>query len=331
MHRSLSITHDKFPLRKPFRISRGVKTSVEAITVELGYDGFVGRGEGIPYARYGESVEGSIAAIETVRREIRQGMGRIALLDAMPPGAARNAVDCALWDLKSQRTRKPVQALLNGPQLSSVMTAITIGLDTPALMAAAAAERGAAHTLKIKVDANDPLERIRAVRAAAPSCKLIVDPNESWSFSDLTAAIPEMITLGVNLIEQPLPADDDDQLADFHASIPIAGDESVHGLSSLDRVVDRYQCINIKLDKTGGLTAALMLAEAGRERGIDIMVGCMVCSSLSIAPAAHLAIKARFVDLDGPIDLVTDRANGFAISDTGRISFDGYGKLWGGL
>ncbi|CAN5450681.1 dipeptide epimerase [soil metagenome] len=310
MLRTLSVRHDAFPLATPFRISRGIKTVADVVTVTIGAGGHSGRGEGVPYPRYGESVEGAIAQIEAIRGLLEAGAGRADVERLMLPGAARNAVDCALWDLESRLAGRSVAELLALPPTGPIATAMTVGLDTPDAMANAATALRHVPLIKVKVDRSDPEAQIRAVREAAPGPRMIVDPNESWSFAEVKGLQTLLATLRIDLLEQPLPAEDDGMLAGFTPLVPIAADESAHVAGDIEALAARYQVINIKLDKTGGLTAALTLAEAARARGLGLMIGCMICSSLSIAPALLMASGAAFVDLDGPLWLSADRAGG---------------------
>lgn len=310
MRRTLHAQRDLFALTRPFRIARGVKTAAEVVTVTIGEGEAVGRGEGVPYQRYGESVASSLAAIEAVRDALEAGADRQALLSLLPAGAARNAVDCALWDLEARVCGRNVGEMVGGPIPTRIASALTIVIDTPDAMAEAAAMVAAAPLLKIKVDGEDPAAQVRAVRAAAPKAALIVDPNESWDRALMEAMQPVLAAAGVALLEQPVPADADDWLEGFSPAVPICADESVHVAADLDRIARRYQAVNVKLDKAGGLTAALALARAARARGLGLMTGCMVSSSLSIAPALHIAALSDFVDLDGPIWLQADRPGG---------------------
>jgi L-alanine-DL-glutamate epimerase-like enolase superfamily enzyme len=310
MPRTLRAQHDRFALSRPFRISRGVKTQADVVTVTVEADGLIGRGEGVPYPRYGESVETSLAAIEGIHAAIEEGAGRAELLTLLPPGAARNAVDCALWDLEARLAGKSVAALIGAPEPDRLASALTIGIDTPMAMGAAARGIAGAPLIKVKVDAALPDAQIRAVRAAAPDAALIVDPNESWNQRLVEAMQPVLAEYRVALLEQPVPADDDDWLEGFAPEVPICADESVHVAVDLDRIAARYQVVNVKLDKSGGLTAGLELARAARSRGLGLMTGCMISSSLSIAPALHIARMSDFVDLDGPIWLAEDRVGG---------------------
>lgn len=315
MRRTLSARHDRFALSSPFRISRGVKTAADVVTVTLREGGIEALGEGVPYPRYGESVESVLAQIASVRGAIDGGVGRDELLALMPPGAARNAVDCALWDLEAKRAGKSVAELLGAPEPSRVATALTVVIDTPEAMARAAAAIARAPLLKVKVDASDPAAAVRAVRAAAPEAALIVDPNESWDEGLLRAAMPVLEECRVAVLEQPVPAGEDAWLEGYESPVPICADEAIHTMAELDVVAARYDAVNVKLDKSGGLTAGLELARATRERGLKLMSGCMVCSSLGIAPALHVARLADWADLDGPLWLAEDRAGGVSARD----------------
>jgi len=330
MPRTLTVFAETFPLHAPFRISRGVKTAAEVVTVTIGQDGMTGRGEGVPYPRYGESVESAIAAIETMRGMIEQGLDRHDLLRRMPASAARNAVDCALWDLELQLAGSDLAAALDLDRpLRPIVTAMTISLDTPDKMTDAAAALADAPLLKVKVDRNDPATLLTAVRAAAPKPKMIVDPNESWTIDEVRGLQGLMTDLRIDLLEQPLPADADRDLIGFRPAIPIAADESVHVAADLDALPDGYGVVNIKLDKTGGLTGALELAAAARARGLGVMTGCMICSSLSIAPAWAIAANSAFADLDGPLWLAEDRAGG--VSGAMGVLSPPQPGFWGGI
>jgi len=325
--RTLRARADRFALSRPFRISRGVKTAAEVVTVEIEAGGVTGCGEGVPYPRYGESIEGALAEIEAAREALEGGADRHALLGLMRAGAARNAVDCALWDLEAKRTGRPVADLIGAPPPGALPTALTVVIDTPGAMAEAAAEIADAPLLKIKVDASDPLAMVRAVRAAAPHAALIVDPNESWDEALVRAAMPVLADCRVAVLEQPCPAEEEGWLAGFRGPVPICADESVHTAADLGSVAARYQAINVKLDKTGGLTAALELAEAARARGMGLMSGCMVCSSLGIAPALHIARMADWADLDGPLWLAEDRPGG--VRENGGVMSPPAEGFWG--
>lgn len=327
MLRTLHAEHDRFPLKAPFRIARGVKTAADVITVIIADGEAMGRGEAVPYARYGESIESALAAIETVRGSIEHGADRLALRDALPPGAARNALDCALWDLEARLSGRSVEAMIDGAPLAPVATALTISIDTPEKMAEAAVAMRDVPLLKIKVDALNPREQIEAVRAVAPGPALIIDPNESWNRDLLGAMQDVLVAADADLLEQPVPADDDEWLEDFRSAVPICADESFHVAADLPVVARRYSHVNVKLDKAGGLTAALEAARAARAAGLGLMTGCMVSSSLSIAPALHLAAMSDFVDLDGPLWLRDDRPGGIT-EEGGHIHPPAQG-FWG--
>ena len=310
MPRTLLAQHVRFPLTRPFRIARGAKTAADEVTVAIGEDGKTGCGEAVPYPRYGESPESALAAVETVRDRIEAGAGRDELLSLLPAGAARNAIDCALWDLEAKLSGRDVASMIGRPAPGPVASALTVTIDDTDRMARTAAGLADMPLLKVKVDADQPEAQIRAVRAAAPRPQLIVDPNESWDRSLVEAIQPLLVEMRVDLLEQPVPADSDEWLEGFTPAVPICADESIHVAEDLPTVARRYQAINIKLDKTGGLTAALTLARAARERGLGLMTGCMVSSSLSIAPAMHVAMLSDFADLDGPLWLREDRSGG---------------------
>jgi L-alanine-DL-glutamate epimerase-like enolase superfamily enzyme len=306
----LSVSIERWPLAHTFAISRGAKTEAVTVIAELAGGAHRGRGECVPYARYGESVEAVVASLEAMRDSVRHGLDRTALQQAMPPGAARNALDCAFWDLEAKRIGTSVHRLAGLPAPRPLVTAYTISLDAPEAMAAAAAKAATRRLLKVKLGGPEDCERIRAVRRAAPHAELIVDANEGWDVADLAANLAACAEAGVTLVEQPLPAAADAALADVAHPIAICADESVHDTASLARLIGKYDAVNIKLDKAGGLTEALRLAEAAERARLDLMVGCMVATSLSMAPALLLAQRARVVDLDGPLLLAGDRPDG---------------------
>lgn len=327
MHRILQAHHDRYPLSRPFRISRGVKTAAEVIRVSVRQGDTVGRGEGVPYARYGESIASARAAIEAIRPAIEAGAGREELQSLLPPGAARNAVDCALWDLEARLAGSDVAAMIGGASPGPIASALTVGIGSPAAMHAAVTAVANAPLLKVKVDALDPIAQIRAVRSAAPDSALIVDPNESWDEALLTAMQPVLVEARIALLEQPVPAGADAWLEDYASAVPICADESFHTAADVALVARRYGVVNIKLDKAGGLTAALQAAQAARAAGLGLMTGCMVSSSLSIAPALHLALQSDFVDLDGPLWLVDDWPGG--VSDAHGMLVPPDRGFWG--
>ena len=286
-----------------------------------------GRGECVPYARYGESVEGVMAAIEVLRPRLAEGLDRAGLQQAMPPGAARNALDCAFWDLAAKRERRPVYELAGLPAPHPLTTAYTISLAAPADMARAAEQAALRSLLKVKLGAPGDPERIAAVRKAAPKATLIVDANEGWDATDLAANLAACAEAGVVLVEQPLPEGRDQVLATLRRPMPVCADESAHGLASLPMLAGKYDAVNIKLDKAGGLTEALAMAAAAERMGLAIMAGCMVATSLAMAPAVLLAQRARFVDLDGPLLLVNDRDHGLRYA--GSLVGPPEPALWG--
>ncbi len=327
MLRTLAARSDAFALATPFRISRGVKTVADVVTVSVSAGGVTGRGEGVPYPRYGESIEGALAEIEAVRGAIEAGISREELLVTMPAGAARNAVDCALWDLEAKLAGRSVTDLLGLPPLGATPTAMTVSLDTPDAMAVAAQALAEVPLIKIKVDRSDPEAQIRRVREMAPAPRVIVDPNESWTIAEIERLQPMLVDLRIDLLEQPLPAGEDDALEGFNPLIPIAADESAHIADDVAALASKYQVINIKLDKTGGLTGALALADAAAAAGLGVMTGSMISTSLSIAPALVIAARSSFVDLDGPLWLAEDRPGG-VLGERGVLSPPSPG-FWG--
>jgi L-alanine-DL-glutamate epimerase-like enolase superfamily enzyme len=329
---TLTLATESWPIRGSFAISRGAKTEALVVVAELG-DGNAairrGRGECVPYARYGESVDSVTAALEAMRPQLAAGLDRIALQKAMPPGAARNALDCAFWDLEAKRSGRPVHELAGLSAPCPLTTAFTISLAAPAVMAKAAAKAAGRTLLKVKLGGSDGADpaRIAAVRAAAPQPTLIVDVNEGWSEADLAANLEACAGANVALVEQPLPEAADGALAAFKHPIPICADESAHGVASLPALADKYDAVNIKLDKAGGLTEALAMAAEAERLSLPIMAGCMVATSLAMAPALLLAQRARYVDLDGPLLLARDRPQGLTYS--GSLVFPPLPALWG--
>jgi L-alanine-DL-glutamate epimerase-like enolase superfamily enzyme len=323
---SLTVRAERWPIAGRFTIARGAKTEAVVVVAELAEGALTGRGECVPYARYGETVDGVAAAIEAMREALAHGLDRRGLQAAMPAGAARNALDCAFWDLEAKRSGTPVHMLASLPAPQPLVTAYTISLGTPAEMAAAAA-KAARPLLKIKLGGDGDRERLAAVRRAAPTAALIVDANEGWRPGNLAANLAACAEAGVTLIEQPLPAGDDAALAGVARPIPVCADESVHDRASLGALTAKYDAVNIKLDKTGGLTEALALAAEAERLGFSLMVGCMVATSLSMAPAMLVAQRARFVDLDGPLLLASDRPDGLAYG--GSLVHPATPALWG--
>jgi L-alanine-DL-glutamate epimerase-like enolase superfamily enzyme len=327
MPRTLTVRTERWPIAGSFTIARGAKTEAAVVVAELADGAAVGRGECVPYARYGETVAGVTAAIEAMRGAIAAGLDRQALQHAMTPGAARNALDCAFWDLESKRDGRPVHALAGLPAPHALTTAYTISLGTPDAMAEAAGQAAARKLLKVKLGGEGDQARIRAVRAAAPQAELIVDANEGWRADTLADNLAACAAAGVTLVEQPLPAGDDAALATIARPIAVCADESVHDRASLSSLTGRYDAVNIKLDKTGGLTEALAMAGEAERLGFGLMVGCMVATSLSMAPAVLVAQRARVVDLDGPLLLARDRENGLRYEES-RV-YPPTAALWG--
>ncbi|TAX72281.1 dipeptide epimerase [Rhizobium leguminosarum] len=327
MPRTLDIQMNSFPIAGTFTISRGAKTEAEVITCALVEDGAQGLGECVPYRRYGETIESVFAQIEAARPLIEAGISRRDLLSAMPPGAARNAVDCALWDLEAKQTGDSVAARLGIAAPQPLTTAYTISLGEPEVMAAQAREHAGRALLKVKVGTGDDESRIRAVRAAAPDAKIILDANEGWPEAVLERHLHIAAEAGIALVEQPLLAGRDGLLAEIRRPLLVCADESVHHTGDLASLADRYDAINIKLDKTGGLTEALSMKAEAERLGFSIMIGCMVGTSLAMAPAVLLAQNADFVDLDGPLLLARDREPGLRYAAS--LVFPPETTLWG--
>jgi L-alanine-DL-glutamate epimerase-like enolase superfamily enzyme len=325
---NLTVRTERWPLQRPFTISRGSKSEAVVVVAELEAGGHRGRGEAVPYPRYGETPQSVVAAINALGPRLRDGLDRVGLQTAMPAGAARNALDCAFWDLAAKQAGRSVHFLAGLSAPKELVTAYTISLDTVQAMGEAAARAATLPLLKVKLGGGrDDGERIAAVRRAAPSAALIVDANEGWSEADLEPNLAACVQAGVTLIEQPLPQDRDDALAQISRTIPVCADESVHDRASLEAIAGKYDAINIKLDKAGGLTEALALAAAAEQRGFGIMVGCMVATSLAMAPAMLVAQRARVVDLDGPLLLTKDRPHGLRYE--GSIVYPAEPILWG--
>jgi len=324
---SLTIRAERWPIAGSFTISRGAKTEAEVVVAEVSDGTHIGRGECVPYVRYGETVAGVVAALEAMRAPLAGGLTLQALQEALPAGAARNALDCALWDLEAKASGKPVHALAGLPEPRALVTAYTVSLGSAETMGEAARKAAARRLLKVKLGGDGDGERIRAVRAAAPKVELIVDANEAWRPDNLARNLAACAAAGVTLVEQPLPAADDAALAQLARPIPVCADESVHDRASLGALVGKYDAVNIKLDKTGGLTEAFAMAEQAERLGFAIMVGCMVATSLSMAPAMLLAQRARVVDLDGPLLLARDREHGLRYE--GSLVQPATPALWG--
>jgi L-alanine-DL-glutamate epimerase-like enolase superfamily enzyme len=323
----LAVAEERWPIAGSFTISRGAKTEAHVVTVTLTEGPHTGQGECVPYPRYEETVPQVIAALEAARGRIEAGIAREDVPALVAPHAARNALDCALWDLEAKSSGKPVWQLAGLPQPRPVVTAYTLSLDTPEAMGEAAARASHRPLLKLKLGRDGDAERLRLIRRNAPKSRLIVDANEGWTPENLTAMLACCADAGVELVEQPLPAGNDEALRSIARAVTVCADESAHGLDTLDDLAGKYDAINIKLDKTGGLTPAIALAHAARERRLGIMVGCMLATSLAMAPAMLLAPYAEVVDLDGPLLLKKDREP--------SIRFDGStmhpppARLWG--
>ena len=314
---------EEFRLAETFTISRGSRDVAKVLSVVVEQDGVTGWGECVPYARYGETMDGVAEAIARQALPI----SRAALQEAMPPGAARNALDCALWDLEAKTLGQRVWDIAGLAAPQPVQTAFTLSLDTPERMEAAAARHAHRPLLKIKLGGDDDMARLEAVRRGAPDAPIIVDANEGWTAELYTELAPHLVRLGVKLVEQPLPAEKDDLLAEIARPLPVCADESCHDRASLAALQGKYDVVNIKLDKTGGLTEALALRDEARHAGFGVMVGCMVGTSLAMAPALLVAQGVAFVDLDGPLLLAEDRDHPLAYDSAGLHPSDA--ALWG--
>ena len=325
--RNLSAAIERWPIAGAFTISRGAKTEAVTVMAKVSHGGLAGRGECVPYPRYGETPEATLAALQAMQEPLSRGLDRKALQAAMPAGAARNALDCALLDLESKIRGERAWTLLGRPAPRPSTTAFTISLGTPEAMAAATGKAAHRPLLKIKLGGAGDGERIAAVRKAAPESELIVDANEAWTSDNLERNLAICADHGVTLVEQPLPAAEDAALARIRRPVAVCADESVHDRASLKGLRERYDAVNIKLDKTGRLTEALAMADAAHALGFEIMIGCMVATSLAMAPAMLLAQQARFVDLDGPLLLAQDRGGGLRYE--GSLVYPPDAALWG--
>ena len=301
-----------FPLAQVFRISRGARTQAEVVTVTYEKDGIIGRGECVPYARYNETLESVTKQIE----DLPDNIDKETLQETLPPGAARNAVDCALWDFECKKLDQRIWKTANIQKPEKNITAYTLSLDEPENMFKQAEKNSNRPLLKIKLGTPNDMPRLEAVRKGAPNSEIIVDANEGWDAEVYSQLAPKLVKLGVKLVEQPLPADEDDDLIGLPRPLPICADESCHDRKSLEKLIGKYDFVNIKLDKTGGLTEALLLKNKALEAGFKIMVGCMVGSSLAMAPATLIAQNATFVDLDGPLLLAQDRQHGLLYDES---------------
>ena len=324
---ALAARIERWPIAGSFTISRGAKTEAVTILAQVARDGHIGQGECVPYPRYGETPEATLEALLSMQEPLGQGLDRRALQTAMPPGAARNALDCALLDLEAKISGRRIWELLRRPAPRPCTTAYTISLGTPKAMAAATAKAAHWPLLKIKLGGDGDAKRIAAVRKSAPESELIVDANEAWTAKNLEKNLAACAEVGVTLVEQPLPAGQDEILARIRKPLAVCADESVHDRASLEGLRERYDAVNIKLDKTGGLTEALLMADAAHALGFEIMVGCMVATSLAMAPAMLLTGQARFVDLDGPLLLAQDRDSGLRYD--GSLVYPPEAELWG--
>jgi L-alanine-DL-glutamate epimerase-like enolase superfamily enzyme len=318
---------ERWPISGSFTISRGAKTEAVTVVAEVSLGGHRGRGECVPYPRYGETPEATLAALEAMQQPLRRGLDRHALQAAMPAGAARNALDCALMDLEAKASGRRVWELLGRSAPRPCTTAYTISLGSPEAMAAATAKVAHRTLLKIKLGGDGDGARIAAVRKAAPESELIVDANEAWTVHNLEQNLAECAEVGVTLVEQPLPAGQDAALARIRRPLAVCADESVHDRATLEGLRERYDAVNIKLDKTGGLIEALAMADAAQALGFEIMVGCMVATSLAMAPAMLLTAQARYVDLDGPLLLAHDRADALRYDES--LVYPPDAALWG--
>jgi L-Ala-D/L-Glu epimerase len=323
----LTVTRESWPLAAVFTIARGSKTAANVVTVTLEQDGAVGRGECVPYARYGETVDGVMAELEAVRGLIEGNHDRQAVPELVKASAARNVLDCALWDLEAKRGGQPAWHLAGLQQPKPLVTAYTLSLADPTAMGEAAAAAAGRPLLKLKLGGAGDRERLAAVRRNAPLSRLIVDANEGWNEAELATMFAACAEFGVELIEQPLPAGRDAALEQIERPVPVCADESIHVASDVAELVGRYDAINVKLDKTGGLTGALRLANAAQARNMKLMVGCMVATSLAMAPAFLVAQRADYVDLDGPLLLKRDRVPGIRFE--GSMMHPPPPELWG--
>lgn len=303
----MSVYFEKWPYSRPLVISRASSDEAEVIVVECGEDGWTGFGECNPQSHFGESIESVMGQIAEVRPAIEAGADREVLQELLPAGAARNALDCALWGLEARMSGKRAWEAAGLPPPRPVTTVFTLSVGEPEEMAQVAAEVAHLPILKIKLRGEGDMERMHAVKTAAPTARLIVDANEAWTVRQLEVFAPELAEMGVELIEQPLPAKSDHLLAQFNSPVPLCADESCHTTADLERCVGRYEFVNIKLDKTGGLTEALRLLDAAERMGFRLMVGCMRATSMAMAPGFLIAQRCEFVDLDSPLLLATDR------------------------
>ena len=324
----LTVTRRGWMLARPLMTAHGVRDTIDIAVAEISDGDSRGRGEGVPLARYGESIDSVVAALDAMKGAVVSGLDREMLQHALPPGAARNALDCAFWDIDAKRAYRSVAALAGLGAVPPLLTAFTIGLDTPDRMAEVAAAHRAWPLLRLELGGDGDVERVQAVRHAVPASRLIVDACEGWTEAQLRAFMPALVDCRVELIEQPLPAGADDALVGVEHAIPLCADESCRTVAELDRVEGQYQAITIKLDKAGGLTAALALAAAAKQRGLRIMVGGGLGTSLGVVPALLVGQGAEIVALDGPLHLAADRVPGLRYE--GSTICPAESEIWGG-
>ena len=323
----VNLVDESWLIEGSFTISRGSRTHANVVVVELQQGEHIGRGECVPYARYDESIESVIAELAALKEQIAAGLTRQEMQSLLPAGAARNALDCAYWDLACKKSGQRIWQQLEDPQPKPLMTAFTLSLDTPERMKEAAIKNAHRPLLKLKLAGEGDVERVAAVREGSPNARIIVDANEGWNEQQYLTMVPELVKLGVEMIEQPFPASDDAALAHLPRPITLCADESCHDSSSLKNIIGRYDMINIKLDKTGGLTEAIALKEEAEKAGLQIMVGCMVATSLAMAPAFIVAQNVQIVDLDGPLLLAEDRQSGIQFDESLMNVYQA--ELWG--
>ncbi len=325
--RSLQVKKEIFSVKGVFSISRSSVTSIEVVVVEISENGVIGRGECRPYQRYGETIEKTITQILSIREKLEQGLSREQLQLELPPSAARNAIDCALWDLEAKQSGRTVWQLAGLPEPGPVVTAYTISVADQQKMVEDAKKNAHRPILKVKVSNQAVVETLKAIRMACPHAKLLIDANEAWSLEDYQRITPQLKELDIAMIEQPLLAGKDESLSSLPHPVPLCADESCHDSNTLEKLQGHYEIINIKLDKTGGLTEAIKTAKKAKELGFEIMIGCMLSTSLSIAPAFLLSGYASFLDLDGPILLAEDRPSGLKFE--GSNIFPPDRNFWG--
>ena len=324
---NINLLHESWLIEGSFTISRGSRTHANVVVVELQQGEFIGRGECVPYAHYGESIESVIAELSLLKDKIATGFTRQQIQSLLPAGAARNALDCAYWDLACKKSGQRIWQELDMTDPKPLITAFTLSLDTPENMKKAAIENAHRPLLKLKLAGEGDVERVAAVREGSPDARIIVDANEGWNEEQYLEMVPELVKLGVEMIEQPLPADNDSALEHLPRPITLCADESCHDRSSLANIIGRYDMINIKMDKTGGLTEALALKEEAEKAGLEIMVGCMLATSLGMAPAFMVAQNVQIVDLDGPLLLAEDRQPGIEFDESIMNVYQA--ELWG--